>query len=160
MDTWDKTLSTIADFYKDLGVDTQKNSKLVNSSLQALKDSLSSIDLSQARRNYAKYLNPQAAQKSFQDFKEGAFSALKPKGVAIALGAILGGGGATVYNLMKNRKYSKECERAPQLKYAGNLGRLYSGAILGGLAGLLLNKYRDKLQNAAANWFTKHKEYL
>lgn len=160
MDSWDKTLSAITDFYKDLGVDTQRNSQLVNSALQALKDSLSSVNISPAKQNFDKYLNPQSAQKSFQDFKQGALGVLKPKGVAIALGALLGGGGAVVYSLMKNRKYNKEYERAPQLKHAANLGRLYSGAILGGLAGLLLNKYKNKLHEAATNWFTKHKEYL
>ena len=165
MDTLDNFLQGFSSFAKDsLGIDTEKNSQLINNTVDQLGKSLAAIDLSQAKKNFNKALNIQNAQKAFGDFKNGVVDVLKPKGVALALGALLGGGLATAYNYNQNKRYKKqnptEYRDNPEIRYTANLGRLYSGSILGALAGLLIHKYRNKLQQTATNWFLKNKKYM
>lgn len=165
MDTLDNFLQGFSSFAKDtLGIDTQRNNQLINNTVDQLGKSLSTIDFSQAKKNFNKALNVQNAQRAFGDFKEGALNVLKPKGVAIALGALLGGGLATAYNYRQNARYKKQhrkqYEQSPQIRYTASLGRLYSGSILGALAGLLIHKYRNKLHQTATNWFLNNKKYM
>ena len=150
MNTLDKFLNGASNFFRDtVGVDTERNSQLLNSVGQGFGKALTAVNWQPLKQKFQILTNPQTLNRAGQDFKEQAIKAIKPQVLAVLTGALLGGAGATAYNINKHlrSKKNKRGKEPVQMRYASDLSRVYGGASLGALLALLFNKYSNKINS-------------